>query len=589
MKPLSRIIFYITLGLIYSSSAFAADTPDVSILNTVTQAMTVAATDQIGPMALGWFGALVSLQFIITNFSSLKNGSDITEVFAKVLGLLFSVGISLLLITNGPEFIDSVGHGIFGKFLSKIPGAGAIITATLGICTSLVAAVVAIGFLNTAVAMLLVNVILVVFGVGMYMATKVFMLYLELGMVVLLSPLSFSLLGLGALREQGIAPLKSLISLIYRAVVLGVIYSAFGEVVDVAGAQLAAIKWSNPLAWPAAMNIILAMLCAYPIIAYLAYKSDSMASSLAGGSTNMGAGDVASAAAAGAAAGAAVMTGSSSAAGAAAKIPSMGEFMKSVVGAGSISNASGMGTGSTPMGPTPMSPPSMSKAGGGGSSTGSNSPASGGQGKSAISSLANSSPRPSDNAQAAQTASNAADGVTAAGGSQAASDAAGTAALAGGSNEMVSAAVMSAGGTAAQGAAAATAMAIGEAGGSPAAIKNGAAAVGAGKSSADVGEAVAKTLVPGTAFGHSQDVSNAAANASRTKPAQVDKASPANDSTSNGGISGAAPSGATMDDVMKAIGQQKKPTGMDHAKELNQHIAQEKATTHISINANHSD
>ena len=560
----------------------ADTTPDVSILNTVTQAMAVAATNQIGPMALGWFGALVSLQFIITNFGSLKSGGDIQEIFAKVVGLLLSIGISLLLITKGPDFIDSVGNSIFSKALANIPSAGAIITATLGICTTLVAAIFTIGIVNTAVAMLLVNVVLVVFGIGMYMAMKVFMLYLELGMVVLLSPLSFSLLGLSALRDQGIAPLKSLISLIYRAVVLGVIYSAFAEVVNVAGKQLADINWVNPIAWPGAVHIILAMLCAYPVIAYLAYKSDSIASSLAGGSTNMGAGDVASAAAAGAAAGATVMTGSSSAANAITKAPSMSEYIKGLTGGASISNASAMGMGSTTTEHS-MSPPSMSNTTGG-STAGSSSTES--RGGNARMPMPNDSQRPSSNATSAQTAIHAADGVLAAGGSQLASDAAAKAALAGGSNEQVSAAVVSAGGTPTQGAAAATAMAIGEAGGSPAAIKNGAAAVGAGKNSAEVGQIVADTLMPGSTFGQPREVADAAANASRTKPAQ---ATPGPSEQAGIGLSNQKNDTDKLMEAIQQQGQVRKPTTSDHVKELNQHLAQEKAATHISINAHHSD
>lgn len=363
MKRLSLISFY-SIALLYSSSAMAVETQDVTILNTVTKAMSLAATDLIGPMALGWLGAFMTLQFTITNLTLLRNGGDISDVFTKLIGFLFAGGISILLLKHGPGFIDSVGHGIFEKFLKKIPSAGAIITATLGICTTLIAAIFAIGIIHTAIANLLAGVVLIVFGAGMYMALKVFMLYLELGMVILLSPLSFSFLGLSAFREQGTAPLKQLISLIYRAVVLGVVYAALGEIVTVAGKNLDAISWTNPTAWPSAVNTIFSMLCAYPVLVYMAFKSDSMAAALANGSTSMGPSDVAStaatAAAAGALAGAAVASGGATmAAGTPSKaLQSMGDFMKGINS--SISNASNSGRGRTPAPDSAPQHPSLS-------------------------------------------------------------------------------------------------------------------------------------------------------------------------------------------------------------------------------------
>lgn len=344
-----------------------ADTADVSIVNTVTASI-AAASGQILPQALIWLGSFMALQFVITNFGLLKSGADIDAVFGKLIGSLAWFGFCVYLINNGPDFIDSVGNGILNKFAPNIPGPGAIISATLALCSSLLIAIAALGTSvlgvgNSSLAMVLVYVLFVVFSIGMYMAIKVFMLTLELGLVVMLSPLSFSFLGLNALKDQGIAPLKSLISLVYRIILLGIIYAAFSEVIGVAGKQLNDIDWANPFKYASAMNIIFSMLCAFPMLAYLVYKSDSIAASLAGGSSNMGTADIASAAAVGAAAGAAIGSGSGFATSAASKIPeSMSSFMKGLAGGGSVSNASTRGAGAAPVGTAPMPPATSSSA-----------------------------------------------------------------------------------------------------------------------------------------------------------------------------------------------------------------------------------
>lgn len=334
----------------FVSSANAADVGIVSIAQTVTDAIHLAGTDKIMPLALTWISSFMLIQFVITNIGLLKSGADLDAVWAKFMGSLIWFGFCIYLLKNGPDFIDSVGGEILEKF-AGFPKPGWIITATLLLCTPFLAAIAAVGLVNTTLAMILMTAMLTVLAVGMMLALKIMMLTIELGLIVMLSPLSFSLLGLNALKDQGIAPLKSLLSLVYRIVLLSVICVAFTELITVAAQNFknigGATQWLNPLNWPSIINTILSTVIAFPVIGYLVFKSDSIASSLAGGSSNMGTGDVASAAAMGAAAGAAMASGGATAAGAAGKpIQSMADFMKGM-GGGSVSNASSRGLGST--------------------------------------------------------------------------------------------------------------------------------------------------------------------------------------------------------------------------------------------------
>jgi type IV secretion system protein TrbL len=199
-----------------------------------------------------------------------------------------------------------------------------------------------------------------VLAIGMFFAFKIFMLQLELGLIVMLSPLSFSFLGLNALKDQGIAPFKALISLSYRIILMTIILSAFTEVSTVASNSLSGLSagaFKDGIG--KALMTVLSALGAYMVLAFLVYKSDSIASSLAGGSTNMGTGDIAGAAAAGAAAGAAIASGGAAAAATGGQLPqSMANFMKGM--GSSITNASGSGRGQTPDAPPTRSPLSSS-------------------------------------------------------------------------------------------------------------------------------------------------------------------------------------------------------------------------------------
>jgi type IV secretion system protein TrbL len=361
-----RFIIFVILCLT-SQLIFAADpTPDISIVNTVQEAIKLASTS-IMPQALMWLGSLMGLQFVITNYSVIKADGDLATLFAKLLGTLLWFMFCFYVIQNGPDFIDSVGNGVLSKFAPNLPSPGSIITATLSICSSILIGIVATGTSiagigNSSIAMTLVYICFFIFAIGSFMAIKLIMLQLELGLIVMMSPLSFAFLGLNALKDQGVAPFKSLISLIYRIILLGVVFTAFSKVIDVTGAQLDQYNWANPFDWPSKIQLIFSMLFAFPVCAFLVWKSDAIAASLSSGSTNMGTGDVASAAAAGAALGAAAGAGGASVGDVAAKSgQSMSEVMKKL-NAGSVSNDSPTGAGGFDqkiVGTAPTPPPKV--------------------------------------------------------------------------------------------------------------------------------------------------------------------------------------------------------------------------------------
>jgi type IV secretion system protein TrbL len=258
---------------------------------------------------------------------------------------------------------------MFGVVGLDLPSPGSIIGKTIGVSATVSVLALAVGsipFVGNTAGQLLLYVALAVLAVGMYFAFKIFMLQLELGLIAMLSPLSFSFLGLNTLKDQGIAPFKGLLSLAYRVILLTVILAAFNQVSDIVSGKLSEITVdtfkSSGIGEVA--DIMLSALASYMLLAYLTFKSDAIAATLANGSTSMGAGDVAQAAAAGAAVGAAVATGGAALAGSAGKAPTaMSSFMDKLMGRGSVSNASSMGSGGeAPSFTPPVAPPTASPA-----------------------------------------------------------------------------------------------------------------------------------------------------------------------------------------------------------------------------------
>lgn len=330
------------------------------------------AVNKLTAHAISWLGAFATLQFFMTNYKQLTSDSDLQATLIKFGASLAWVGFVLYLIENGPSFISAVGDSFFTILGVDMPSTGKIIGYTLGGFGSMAVLAWGVGYASNTIGFLLVCMALGLLAIGMYFAFKIFMLQLELAMIVMLSPLSFSFLGLNTLRDQGIAPFKALLSLAYRIILLTVILSAFGEVSGVLGAHLDGIsKETIGLGVGGALEGIGSAISAYLILCYLVFKSDSIAASLAAGATSMGTADVASAAAAGAAMGAAVVSGGAATAGAASSAPqSMRDFLGSMMGGGgSVSNASVVGSAD----PAPLPSPSGSAAfsmGGPGGGTG---------------------------------------------------------------------------------------------------------------------------------------------------------------------------------------------------------------------------
>lgn len=348
----SRNAFIAAVLLVAAQGAFAQHAIDPNgVLDMVKNAIEPAIA-KLTSKAITWLGIFAVLQFFITNYKSLLGDGDISSALGKLVGSVAWTGICLYLINNAPQFIQDVGDQMMGLLGTNLPSPSNVVAKTVQVAAVLGATAVGVGaipLIGGTAGQLLVFVTLGILGIGLLFAFKIFMLQLEIMLVSLLAPLSFAFLGLNSLKDQGIAPFKALISFSYRVILLTVILSGFNQVSDILSNVIAGTDKEQLITQGVQSTIqtVLAALAAYLLLAYMAFKSDSIAATLASGSTSMGTGDVASAAATGAALGAAVAVGGATVAGTTAKVPrSMSEFLGKMGGGnGNISNASAMGSG----------------------------------------------------------------------------------------------------------------------------------------------------------------------------------------------------------------------------------------------------
>jgi type IV secretion system protein TrbL len=588
------------------------------VLGIIKQAM-APAINKLTSQAISWLGVFATLQFFITNYNLLKTDGDIQSVVAKMFAAVGWVGVVLYIINHGPQFIQAVGDQMFGVVGLDLPSPGSIIGKTIGVSATVSVLALAVGsipFVGNTAGQLLLYVALAVLAVGMYFAFKIFMLQLELGLIAMLSPLSFSFLGLNTLKDQGIAPFKGLLSLAYRVILLTVILAAFNQVSDIVSGKLSEITVdtfkSSGIGEVA--DIMLSALASYMLLAYLTFKSDAIAATLANGSTSMGAGDVAQAAAAGAAVGAAVATGGAALAGSAGKAPTaMSSFMDKLMGRGSVSNASSMGSGGeAPSFTPPVAPPTASPALSVGGPVAEGAPASSspkgaqsdpvaGPSKPNIASgrygadLANDEKMQGDvqNEPGAEQGDGSGEGASA---DEAVSDpvtvtpaSAMGDAVAGATNLPGAGKQTAVGGAAGVDAAASQGVTVTPAGSQGRAAAATSAAPGGSRSANSKGDGVAATPdVSGARMPAGTKGKGGEATKATSEPGQQ-TADPGSARTA--GIGGKQGLEQDLTRLVDHLTQQgpRKPTLGERLGEANKHLAQEQAATHVSINAHHAD
>lgn len=342
-------------------------------VNSVNASLDLAVKDttkKLQDIAVKWLSAFILLQFFITNFSALKSGGEIDSVVFKFIGSIAWFSICFMIMDKGAQFLSDVSGGFFITASEIAGGGGKFDTADIldkgcASAADLIQKVTsAASYVSLIPAAILAGLLgLIIMGVSALIAFKLFIIKIEVMLLIMMAPLSFAFLGLNTMKDQGIAPFKSLISLMYRIILLAVIMSAMGSVGKNLDQVIASVDKESFISgmWQSLFGAVVA----FAILGYLAYKSDAMAANLSSGSTSLGSSDAAGSAAMGAAMGAAIATGGVAAIAAGAKGgQSMGDFMKSMTGGtgGASDASSGRGAGGGALTAALSPAPNMSTA-----------------------------------------------------------------------------------------------------------------------------------------------------------------------------------------------------------------------------------
>lgn len=369
----------ISVFLLFPAFVFAADAAPAASLDAANSTYNVLTpvmrnmADKLQMVGIKIFFALTMLQLVITGYGLIASG-EIEASLAKYAKAFLWISFCVWLMTNktasnfvgntiqyflnnaigwaSPDLVNTgfnagsivqVGMDGLANTMRAV-GKAVVPTSTMGWVLTIAAggAGAAIELMFTGIMVFII--IIIVLGTCGYIALKVFMVKIEAALVLAVLPLSLSFLGLNALREQGFAPFKSMLALIYRIVILGMIVGGLST-----QGQVLMDYANSEVIQPNIVQVLVSAVFGFLILAFLAHKSDSIAASLANGSANLGSGDAVGASIAAIATMAAAATGVGAVAGAGAKASkSMSEVMSGLTGGGSVKNASNSGAGKTP-------------------------------------------------------------------------------------------------------------------------------------------------------------------------------------------------------------------------------------------------
>lgn len=350
--------FIIGVCFLFCATTAIASQNAIEILQTSLSSSLDLIFNDLQNWAVLWLGSFILLQSTLSNVRLLIHGAEIEKVFAKFAASLAWFSWCFYIFKNGANFIKSIATflitkatGITGSEFDPMSPIDKGISVASTLLESLDGTQSVLGSLNPFPSLMMGLVALVILATSAIIAFKILMIFIETKIVIALSPFSFALLGLDAFKDQGLAPLKYLVSMAYRVMILAAIMSAMvlfsTNIIEVFKTLPAASDNSvwKPI-WAAAMG--------YVLLAAVTLRSDSIATMLSSGSSQMTTGDASSsvmAAASGVAAGGALATAAATATGGAvsgaAKIPTLMSDYIAKMG-GSISDASGRGAGQTP-------------------------------------------------------------------------------------------------------------------------------------------------------------------------------------------------------------------------------------------------
>ncbi|VAY89050.1 membrane hypothetical protein [mine drainage metagenome] len=233
MKKLFLFTVLLVFFLPPLANAGALDLLDSSLQTAVT-----GAASGLQTTAEKWLAVFCLIQFLFIGWKAMMHGADMQSAIAKLLGGMVWFGVAFYILTNAPAFLQSVVDGFF-QTAGVISGtgsfdAGHIISDGTVIAANLLAKINdATGITDVFIPAIIGGLVgVVILATATLIGFKIFLIKIESLLIIMIAPLSFAFFGLESMRDQGLAPFKSVLSLLYRILLLALIVKTMSGMSD---------------------------------------------------------------------------------------------------------------------------------------------------------------------------------------------------------------------------------------------------------------------------------------------------------------------------------------------------------------------
>lgn len=282
-----------TFSVVFATSAIA----DSGTLTPVMESLVTAAGDtnaKLVSYGLKILASALVLQWVITHWKDIFNG-ELSSILAKSVGIITWGGISFYMLDHLLLFKDAfLQYTLLSKDISGVQfDAGSVWSNGVALQNNLVASfnkyTGSENFLsaltNIFPAMMLVIVCMLILLCYGFIAFAIFMCTAEFYFMFAVLPIIVPLISLQAFRDQGMAPIKGVIALGLRIIILGLIVKILGNVQTNAVSAFATMdKWHS-------FDIIFTALGGVFACAVATLSAGKIASSIASGSASFSGAD----------------------------------------------------------------------------------------------------------------------------------------------------------------------------------------------------------------------------------------------------------------------------------------------------------
>lgn len=243
--------FLIAVAAILFCGAAVADAPSIDTVMHNFDTAANSVSQKLVTTAKRTALAALLLQWLLSYWKDMFSGAEIPSIIGKMVGMMMWCGASIWMIDNidlmnvlYKQYLALAGEisGLQSGFspLSIIRKGQDVVSATHdALAKKAGASWYAFGENVLAAGSLIVTDV-VILGAFFVLALSLFMVSVEFSMILAVTPLSLALIPLSALRDQGIAPLKGLLSVGLRVLILGVVMAVAQSLSDTVIASMQA-------------------------------------------------------------------------------------------------------------------------------------------------------------------------------------------------------------------------------------------------------------------------------------------------------------------------------------------------------------